>query len=75
MPPGSLRGARARGLYLVWGRDDVPGTADAWGVIGLGPVGCGQSSLGLLQPTPAKLVLWGGERGVGVGGSGDPWSA
>lgn len=33
----------------------------------LGPVGRGQGSLGLLQPPPAKLVLWGGERGVGVG--------
>lgn len=74
-PPGSPRAARAGARYLVRGRDDVPGTADARGVIGLGPVGRGQGSLGLLQPPPAKLVLWGGERGVGVGGGGDPRSA
>ena len=71
-PPGSPRATGAGGQYLVRGRDDVPGTADARGVIGLGPVGRGQGSLGLLQPPPAKLVLWGGERGVGVGGGGDP---
>lgn len=64
-----------RGLYLVRGRDDVPGTADARGVIRLGPVGRGQGSLGLLQPPPAKLVLWGREKGVGVGGGGDARSA
>lgn len=75
MLPRCPRAAWAGGLYLVLGCDDMPGTADAWGVIGLGPVGRGQGSLGLLQPPPAKLVLWGGERGVGVGGGGDPRSA
>lgn len=62
-PPAPRKGGR----YLVWGRDDVPGTADTRGVIRLGPVGRGQCSLGLFQSPPTKLVLWGGERGVGWG--------